>query len=74
MLGSPAWKALGLGVTGIAHPKHLLAPACDADPSDDKPDLFDTGAPPLAPLPAAIKEMLMANEAIPPSSFCTHPM
>ena len=74
MLGSPAWKALGLGITGVADPSATLTPSVDTPPEDDKDELFDTDAPPVAPVPERVTRLLAANAAIGADAVCSHPM
>ncbi|OBQ31931.1 MAG: hypothetical protein AN485_22840, partial [Anabaena sp. MDT14b] len=74
MLGSHMWKALGLGVTGVAHPSTLLSPSVDTPKADDQARLFDADQPQLVPTPARVANALEKNASIAPDVPCSHPM
>ncbi len=74
MLGSHMWKALGVGVTSVAHPSTLLSLSVDTPKSDDMAPLFDADQTQLVPSPARVANALEKNAAISTDVPCSHPM
>jgi hypothetical protein len=79
LIGNRARLAMGLSLGGLVPPapgatSSSVLSRTESSALEDRAQLFDVNAPPLAPLSPYVSSLLDANKAIPADAVCSHSM